>query len=168
MYRILDHAGRLRRGLVSPLPNEGVLEAVRWMMLSRAYDVKAIALQRQNRAGIVSPSIGQEATVVGSAMAFSPVCDWLVPQYRDVVAYFMWGMPISSHILARTGNTTAGRIPEAVRMLPPQAALAAQLPHAVGLAWGLKLQKKDGIVLTYCGDGASSEGDFHELLNLPG
>jgi pyruvate dehydrogenase E1 component alpha subunit len=55
-----------------------------------------------------------------------------------------------------------------VNVLPSQVALAAQLPHATGLAWGLKLQGKDGIVLAYVGDGGSSEGDFHEALNLAG
>ncbi len=62
----------------------------------------------------------------------------------------------------------ASRIPDDVNVLPNQVALAAQLQHATGLAWGLKLQKKDSVVMTYVGDGGSSEGDFHEALNLAG
>jgi pyruvate dehydrogenase E1 component alpha subunit len=64
--------------------------------------------------------------------------------------------------------TEAARIPDGVNVLPNQVSLAAQLSHATGLAWGLKLQKKDSVVMTYVGDGGSSEGDFHEALNLAG
>jgi pyruvate dehydrogenase E1 component alpha subunit len=141
---------------------------MRWMLLSRAFDVRAIALQRQGRAGVVSPASGQEASIVGSALAFDPRVDWLVPQYRELPAYLIWGFPLENVFYNLTGRPLLGRIPDSVKMLPTQVAIAAQLPHAAGLAWGLKIQKKDGVVLTYFGDGASSEGDFHEACNLAG
>ena len=52
--------------------------------------------------------------------------------------------------------------------LPPQISLGAQIPHATGIAWGLKLQGKPGVACTFIGDGATSEGDFYEGLNLAG
>jgi pyruvate dehydrogenase E1 component alpha subunit len=55
-----------------------------------------------------------------------------------------------------------------VLVLPNQVSLATQLQHAVGLAWGLRLQRKPGVVLAYCGEGAASEGDFHEACNMAG
>jgi pyruvate dehydrogenase E1 component alpha subunit len=168
VYQVLDSAGKLRAGAKSGLDDEFVLEALRWMTLSRVYDQKAIALQRQGRYGIVSPVLGQEASVVGAALAFDPAIDWLVPSYRELPAYLMWGLPLSHHMLNLMGNPIAGRIPVGVKMLPTQAAIASQLQHAVGLAWGLQIQGKEGIVLTFCGDGASSEGDFHEACNLAG
>jgi len=61
-----------------------------------------------------------------------------------------------------------GQIPEGVNVLPIQISLAAQIPQAVGLAWGLQLQQTGGVVVVYFGDGASSEGDFHEACNLAG
>jgi pyruvate dehydrogenase E1 component alpha subunit len=66
------------------------------------------------------------------------------------------------------GDPAGGHVPEAVRVLPFQISLAAQIPHAVGLAWGLSHQGSDGVVCVYFGDGASSEGDAHEALNLAG
>jgi len=168
VYQVLDPAGKLREGAKPALDDEFVLEALRWMILSRAFDAKATALQRQGRFGVFSPVLGQEAAVVGSAMAFDPKIDWLVPQYRELPAYLMWGLPLSKHILNLSGNPVAGRIPDDVKMLPTQVALAAQLPHAVGIAWGLKIQGKEGAVVTYLGEGASSEGDFHEACNLAG
>jgi pyruvate dehydrogenase E1 component alpha subunit len=59
-------------------------------------------------------------------------------------------------------------MPDGVKLLPYQISLATQLPHAVGLAWGLRHQGLDGVVCVYFGDGASSEGDFHEACNLAG
>src|SRR5205814_3529851 len=62
----------------------------------------------------------------------------------------------------------AARIPDGVRVLPTQVSIAAQLPQATGLAWGLRLRGEDSVVIAYIGDGGSSEGDFHEALNLAG
>jgi pyruvate dehydrogenase E1 component alpha subunit len=67
-----------------------------------------------------------------------------------------------------TGDPAGNHMPQGVNLLPFQISLAAQLPHAVGLAWGLRHQGSDGVVLAYFGDGASSEGDTHEAMNLAG
>jgi pyruvate dehydrogenase E1 component alpha subunit len=66
------------------------------------------------------------------------------------------------------GKRRAAHFPDHVKMLPRAQAIATQLPHAVGLAWALKLQKKASAVLVFCGDGASSEGEVHEACNLAG
>ena len=66
------------------------------------------------------------------------------------------------------GNPAGNEMPEGVNVLPFQISLAAQVPHAVGLAWGLRHRGGDGVVLVYFGDGASSEGDVHEAMNLAG
>src|SRR5438067_1957077 len=168
VYQVLDPTGKLREGAKPALDDEFILEGLRWMLLSRAFDARATALQRQGKFGVFSPVLGQEAAVVGSAMAFEPKTDWLVPQYRELPAYLMWGLPLTKHILNLSGNPVAARIPDEVKILPTQVALAAHLPHAVGIAWGLKIQGKEGVVLTYFGEGASSEGDFHEACNLAG
>ena len=166
--QLLDPEGKLVPGAVPGIDDEFILEGLRWMLVSRQFDIRATALQRQGRLGVFSPVLGQEASVVGSAMCLDPSIDWLVPQYRELPAMLMHGFPLEKHLMNLTGNPVAGRIPDSVKMLPTQVALAAQFPHAVGLAWGLKIQKKEGIVMTYIGEGASSEGDFHEALNLAG
>jgi pyruvate dehydrogenase E1 component alpha subunit len=167
-FRMLESDGTLVAKAVSPMEDEQVLRALRLMMLSRAFDAKGISLQRQGRFGTFSPVHGQEASVVGSAFALDPSRDWIVPQYRELPALLHQGLPLEQFILYFNGHPAGGRIPDSVRLLPIQISLAAQLPHAVGLAWGLQLQEIDGVVLTYFGDGASSEGDFHEACNLAG
>lgn len=152
----------------TPMSEEQLLEAYRWMRLSRGFDERAFSLQRQGKLGTFSQALGQEASIIGSAMATDPAADWLVPQYREVMALVRHGYPLSQFILYFRGHPAGNRIPADVKCLPVQISLAAQLPHAVGLAWGLRLQKRKGAVLAYVGDGASSEGDFHEACNLAG
>jgi len=166
---ILQPDGELVKGAQPSMDEEFLLEALRWMLLSRLYDEKVIGLQRQGKFGVYSPGLGQEAAIVGSAMALDPERDWIVPQYRELMAYVHHGYPLEKITATFMGKTTeATRIPDGVNVLPTQVALAAQLPQATGLAWGLKLQGKDAVVMAYIGEGGSSEGDFHEGLNLAG
>jgi len=165
---ILGVDGALRPGTEAPLSVEQVLDALRWMMLSRTVDFRAVSLQRQGRMGTFSAVRGQEASVVGSSFALDPARDWIVPQYRELPGVVRHGFPLDGYLLYWMGNPAGGRVPDGVKILPLQIALAAQLPHAVGLGWGLKLQGIDGVVTTYFGDGASSEGDTHEAMNLAG
>jgi pyruvate dehydrogenase E1 component alpha subunit len=166
---ILLPDGKLVKGAQPSMDEEFLLEALRWMLLSRIYDEKVIGLQRQGKFGVYSPGLGQEAAIVGSAMALDPVRDWIVPQYRELMAYVHHGYPLEKITATFMGKTTeATRIPDGVNVLPTQVALAAQLPQATGLAWGLRLQGKDAVVMAYIGEGGSSEGDFHEALNLAG
>jgi pyruvate dehydrogenase E1 component alpha subunit len=151
---------------VSPLSENQLREAFRWMLLSRAVDAKAFNLQRQGRLGTFAPCGGQEASIVGVAMALRPGVDWVVPQYRELAVQLRQGWPLRDAFLFWRGHPDGWRPPP--KILPVAIALAAQLPHAVGLAWGLKQQGIDAVVATFCGEGASSEGDFHEALNFAG
>ena len=165
---ILQPDGRLVDGTDPGMSAEQTQEALRWMMLSRAFDERATALQRQGQLGVYSPVLGQEAAVVGSAMTLDPTCDWIAPAYRELPAVVRHGYPLERLAAAYMGKPLEGRIPDGVRVLPSQVALAAQLQHGTGLAWGLKLQRKAGVVMAYFGEGASSEGDAHEACNLAG
>jgi pyruvate dehydrogenase E1 component alpha subunit len=168
MVTVLDPSGTLAADAAAPLDDGEVLSALRLMKLSRAFDAKGASLQRQGRFGTFSQVGGQEASVVGSAWALDAARDWIVPQYRELPALLRHGYPLSHFIRYFQGNPAGGAIPDGVNILPIQISIAAQLPHAVGLAWGLRLQAKDAVVLAYFGDGASSEGDFHEACNLAG
>ncbi|MEV0590339.1 thiamine pyrophosphate-dependent dehydrogenase E1 component subunit alpha [Nonomuraea cavernae] len=150
------------------MTTEQLVDAYTWMTLSRVVDERAFTLQRQGRLGTFSPTKGQEASVVGSAMALTVGQDWIVPQYRELGACLVHGLPLDLWFMYWMGNMSGGRIPDDVRILPVQISLAAQLPHAVGLAWARRLQNLDDVVIAYFGDGASSEGDFHEALNFAG
>lgn len=164
--RLLDQDGTLHG--VAPMPNEVALEALRLMKLSRALDVLATKLQRLGRVGVYGPVHGQEASVVGSAFALDPKRDWIVPAYREQPAMMRQGLSLAGVLAGYMGRGNLARIPDGVNLVPRNQAVAAQLPHAAGLAWGLKIRRVRAAVLVYLGDGASSEGDFHESANLAG
>ncbi|HET9781129.1 MAG TPA: thiamine pyrophosphate-dependent dehydrogenase E1 component subunit alpha [Candidatus Dormibacteraeota bacterium] len=165
---ILKPDGSVMPGAKSRMDEELLLEALRWMIKSRLYDQRVIALQRQGQFGVFSPGTGQEASIVGSALALDPARDWIVPQYRELMATVHHGLPLEVITAQYLGKIGPARIPEGVNVLPTQVSIAAQLPQATGLAWGLRLRGKDAVVMAYIGDGGSSEGDFHEGLNLAG
>lgn len=166
--RILAPDGTVPDGYHPPLAADELLAAYRLMLLSRRVDERAFNLQRQGRLGTFSPVHGQEASVVGSAWALDPSQDWVVPQYRELPAMLRQGYTLERFFLYFMGNPAGNRVPDDVKLLPYQISLATQLPHAVGLAWGLRQQKLGGVVCVYFGDGGSSEGDFHEACNLAG
>lgn len=163
---ILDVDGALHA--VCPMKPEQVVDALRLMLLSRAIDERFTKLQRLGRVGLYGPVQGQEATVVGSAMALNPHRDWMVPASREQPAMLMHGLPLKNMFAGYMGRIDDAAIPEGVNLLPRQQAIGAQLPHAVGLAWALKLRHVQAVVAVYFGEGASSEGDFHEASNLAG
>lgn len=167
-HTVLLPNGTLRTGAEPSLTDDEVVDALELMLLTRTFDDRALRMQRQGRFGTFSQVRGQEAAVVGSAFALDPARDWVVPQYRELPALLRQGYPLEHFILYFTGNPVGGGIPEGVNCLPLNIALASQIPHAVGLGWGLQRQGRDAAVLAYFGDGASSEGDFHESLNLAG
>ena len=166
---VLRPDGTVVDGARSRMDEELLLEALRWMMKSRLYDQRVIALQRQGKFGVYSPGMGQEASIIGSAFALDPKRDWIVPQYRELMATVHHGLPLEVITAQYLGKIAPARIPEGVNVLPTQVSIAAQLPQATGLAWGLRLRgQNDAVVIAYIGDGGSSEGDFHEALNLAG
>jgi pyruvate dehydrogenase E1 component alpha subunit len=150
------------------MPEDTLMTAFRLMRLSRAVDRYAVGLQRQGVFGTFGEARGQEATLAGAAVALDPSIDWMVPQYRELPALVHHGVPLELLFLMYTYNPKGFVVPDGVNALCNQVSLAAQLPHAVGLAWGLRLQQRPGIVLAFVGDGGSSEGDFFEACNLAG
>src|SRR5437899_3445894 len=148
------------------MEEEFLLEALGWMMKSRLYDQRVIALQRQGQFGVYSPGMGQEASSIGSAMAVDPARDWMVPQYRELMATVHHGLPLEVISAQYLGKIGPARIPDGVKVLPSQVSIAAQLPHATGLAWGLRLRGEEAVVLTYSGAGGSADGDVHDARTL--
>ena len=166
MQEVLGVDGTVRGP--SPMSPDQVVAALRLMLLSRAVDDRLIKLQRMGRVGVYGPVHGQEAAVIGSAMALDPQRDWIVPASREHPAMLRHGMPLKNMFATYMGNFDAAAVPDGVRLLPRQQSIGAQLPHAAGLAWALKLRRTGGVVAVYFGEGASSEGDFHEASNLAG
>ncbi len=139
------------------------------MIQARVASDRAFALQRQGRAGTNAQVDGSEAIVVGAAYALDPATDWVVPQYRELVGLQRFGSEVlDRYVMYIKGHPNGGFHPEGTNVLPPQISLATQIPKAVGMAWGKKLQNEPGCVLTFFGDGSTSEGDFYEAGNLAG
>ncbi len=166
MARYLDQDGELLED--QPMSDEMALDGYRAMLRGRRFDERCVSLQRQGRMVTLAPGIGQEAATVGAAMALNQKTDWLVPQYRELAGQLWHGYPLRLAFLWHVGHPIAFQMPAGLNMLPFQAAIAGQLPQAVGLAWGLKMKRDPGVVLAIFGDGGTSQGDFHEAANLAG
>lgn len=166
MYQVLDKDGEVVDK--EPDISEDMLKDMYWWMLyARMADEKALKLQRQGRMGTFAPIKGQEAAQVGAAMAMEDD-DWLVPAFRELAAYIERGVPLEYNFLYFMGDVRGNKIPEGVNNLPIAVPVATQVPHAVGLAWGMKKDARKSAVLCVFGDGGTSEGDFHEGLNFAG
>ncbi|MDH4146367.1 MAG: thiamine pyrophosphate-dependent enzyme, partial [Acidimicrobiia bacterium] len=151
------------------LSDADLVDMAERMIAARVYSNRLFNLQRQGRVGTMAPIDGAEAVVVGSAAALDPRTDWVFPQYREPVGLGRFGdAVIDCHTLYLLGHPAGGRYPDDVHVFPTQISLAAQIPHAVGMAWGMQIQGLGGATLTYFGDGASSEGDFYEAANFAG
>jgi len=164
-FCILDSDGNLLGD--PPLDLDETRRLFAAMVSARTYDHKASAMQRQGRLATYPPFEGQEAAQIGSAAAVRPD-DWMVGTYRDAAAMWMHGFPWMNLLLARIGDERGGSPPEGIRCLPASITVGAHMIHAVGLAWAERLQGTDSVAITYFGDGATSEGDFHEAMNFAG
>jgi pyruvate dehydrogenase E1 component alpha subunit len=143
------------------------IDFYRWMTYIRLFDRRSVILQRQGRIGTYAPLEGQEAAQVGSALALGKE-DWIFPSYREHGVAMIAGMPLPQIFLYWMGRVEGCKPPEGVRLLPPSVPIATQIPHAVGAAWASKLKKESSVAVAYFGDGATSEGDFHEACNFAG
>jgi pyruvate dehydrogenase E1 component alpha subunit len=154
---------------MAPPDDDELVDVMTRMVTARVFSSRLFNLQRQGRVGTMAPIDGNEAAVVGAASALDPATDWVFPQYREPVALGRFGDGvIDTHTLYLLGHPAGGRYPDDVNVFPTQISLAAQVPHAVGFAWGLHLRGEPGVAAVFFGDGASSEGDFYEAANLAG
>jgi len=166
--QILDDDGNVRDGATVPdLSDEQLIEMYRQLKFGRHFDERAVSLQRQGRMGTYPPMSGQEAAQVGSAWALADE-DWVFPSYREHMVAYAKGWSLSRILLYWMGSEEGKAPPEGVNMFTNSVPIATQVLHATGAAWASKLKGDDNAVICYFGDGATSEGDFHEGLNFAG
>jgi pyruvate dehydrogenase E1 component alpha subunit len=163
MFGLLNPDGSVKERLPLTLDEMKALYAD--MVEARTFDTKSIAMQRQGRLATYAPFRGQEAAQIGAAAALRDD-DWVAATYRDAALNWRAGYPWELLILGRTGDERGGQVPEGVNILPPSITVGGHMIHAVGLAWAEMLKGSDRIALTSFGDGATSEGDFHEAMNF--
>ena len=166
--QILDEEGRVREGQEVPdIADEALLDIYREMRLARHFDTRAVSLQRQGRMGTYPPLSGQEGAQVASAYALGED-DWIFPSYREHAASLVRGLSLRQTLLYWMGSEGGNEIPEECNIFTVAVPIATQILHATGAAWAAKLKGENEAYLCYFGDGATSEGDFHEGLNFAG
>jgi 2-oxoisovalerate dehydrogenase E1 component subunit alpha len=148
------------------LKDEDLRQLYRLMVLSRRADLEATALQRQGELAVYPPLLGQEAAQVGSAFALQDD-DFIFPSYREMAAAIVRGVDVVDYLLFHRATWHGGMYdPNAHRFGMISVPVASQCLHAVGYAMGARLDGKTMSVLVYFGDGATSQGDFHEACNF--
>jgi len=175
LIRLLDEGGVWAPG--TPPPDPGLAERLfREMVRVRRIDERMLARQRQGRIGFYGPATGQEAPPVAAGLALAPG-DWVFPALREAACMLVRGFPLTRWLAQVFGNDAdlqrgrqmpshmAGR---AVHQVSWSSCIGPQLPQAVGAAMAARHRGHDTVVLAFCGDGATSQGDFHHALELAG
>ncbi|MDO8691405.1 MAG: thiamine pyrophosphate-dependent dehydrogenase E1 component subunit alpha [Dehalococcoidia bacterium] len=160
------------------LKAEDLMEMYYKMVLVRAIDERAWALNRMGKVGFVASCRGHEAAQVGSAYAMQPGKDFILPYYRDLGVVITIGFTTREHmlgLLSRSGDPSSGgrQMPghwgkKELRIISGSSPVATQVPHAAGIAYATMIRKEDAVTIVHFGDGATSKGDVHEGMNLAG
>ncbi len=144
-----------------------LVDLYRWMVVIRRADAEALNLQRQGELGLWGQFLGQEAAQVGATLALHPD-DWIFPSYREFGMGMCRGIDPAAMLYLFRGLTHGGWDPASHHFAPLAIPVASQVLHAVGYALGCKFDHSSQVVLACFGDGATSEGDWHEGMNFAG
>ena len=147
------------------LDDGGLLAIHRSLVLLRTYDERSVVYHSQGRIGTYAIFRGHEAVQAGLVHALEER-DWIFPSYRDSAIGLLRGLPASTILQWWRGHPSGWWNPEDVRVASICVPIASQVPHAAGMAWGLRLKGSDAVTAVLFGDGATSEGAFHEGANL--
>ncbi len=177
MSRVLPAEGDLRRvigdgeaipdGEVEGLGTDELLALYRNLVLLRTYDERSVIYHRQGRIGTYAIFWDHEAMQVGSTFALEER-DWIFPAYRFSAIGLLRGMPISTVLHWWRGHPAGWWNPAEYRVASICVPIATHVPHAVGFAWGSRLKGDDCVAIAHFGDGATSEGSFHEGATFAG
>jgi pyruvate dehydrogenase E1 component alpha subunit len=160
--------GRILSGIPEALADVATLiRLYRAMVLTRAFDLKAVSLQRTGRLGTYAVSLGQEAVSVGVAAAMR-LDDVLLPSYRDNGALLWRGVKMEEILLYWGGDERGNRTSGPPDDFPFCVPVGSQAPHAAGVAWAIKFRRQPRVAVCLLGDGATSKGDAYEAMNFAG
>ncbi|AZQ13959.1 thiamine pyrophosphate-dependent dehydrogenase E1 component subunit alpha [Halorubrum sp. PV6] len=167
VYRVLGPDGSpLPDATVPDLSDEEFRAIYRDLVITRRFDERAVSLQRQGRIGTYAPCAGQEGSAVGSTHALADE-DLISYQYREHGAVVVRDL-LADYLPYWLGHESGTEAIAEGNVFPLNIGIAAHLPHAVGAAWAFDYRDEDRVVAAHFGDGATSEGDFHEALNFAG
>lgn len=167
-YQVLEPSGKIVNEELDPkLADDKLVELMKRLVWARTYDTRVTLLNRQGALGNYAPGGGQEASQIASQYALEDG-DFLAGTYRDLTPLIMHGLPVFKAFLWYRGHMKGNEYPADFQAYAPQVIVGGHIPHAMGVAFGMKRRKKKNIVLSYCGDGATSQGDFYEGINFAG
>lgn len=164
--QVLDENGQMDESLRNGVSDEFLKKMLLAMVRARAFDEKMLKLQRSGRLGTFAPVLGQEAQV-GVAFAMQKD-DFLIQNFRENAATIVFGQTMKNILLNYGGDERGNHMPDGVNVLPVSIPVGSQPLHAAGIAWGMKLRKKPFAAVSFCGDGATSEGETLEAMNFAG
>jgi pyruvate dehydrogenase E1 component alpha subunit len=147
------------------LSERDLLELYRRMVLLRTYDERSVVYHRQGRIGTYAIYWNHEAIQAGATFALRDT-DWIFPSYRESAIGLVRGMPVETILQWWRGHPSGWWNPADWNVASICVPIATHVPHAAGLAWGKKLRGEDVVAMAFFGDGATSEGAFHEGVNM--
>ncbi len=165
LRRVIGDGDTVPDGEVEGLSEADLLELHRWLVLLRTYDERSLVYHRQGRIGTYAIYWNHEAMQAGSVYALERE-DWIFPSYRESAIGLLRGMPASTVLSWWRGHPSGWWNPLDWNVASICVPIGTHVPHAAGLAWGKKLRGEPGCAIVYFGDGATSEGSFHEGANF--
>jgi pyruvate dehydrogenase E1 component alpha subunit len=165
LRRVIGDGDARPDGEVDGLGESDLLTLYRDMVLLRTYDERSLVFHRQGRIGTYAIFWGHEAMQAGALRALADD-DWIFPSYRESAIGLLRGMPVETVLSWWRGHPAGWWNPRAYRLASITVPIATHVPHAVGFAWGKKLRGEAACALVFFGDGATSEGAFHEGANF--
>ncbi|MDY6778508.1 MAG: pyruvate dehydrogenase (acetyl-transferring) E1 component subunit alpha [Candidatus Nanohaloarchaea archaeon] len=163
---ILDKDGNVDEELEPDIDDETLLQMYRDFIYARVFDRKAFKLQRRGDSGTYAPFKGQEACQIGPAYAMDEQ-DWMVPSFREGAIALTRGVDPVKLFRYFMGDESGNEVGDS-HNFPVSIPVGSQIPHAAGIGMASNILDKDEAVITYFGDGATSEGDFHGAMNFAG
>jgi pyruvate dehydrogenase E1 component alpha subunit len=167
LRRVIGDGEGVPDGEVDGLTESDLIELYRSLVLLRTYDERSVVYHRQGRIGTYAIFWNHEAIQAGSVHALDDG-DWIFPSYRESAIGLLRGMPASTILSWWRGHPSGWWNPADYNVASICVPIATHVPHAVGLAWGKKLKGERDVAIAYFGDGATSEGAFHEGVNFAG
>jgi pyruvate dehydrogenase E1 component alpha subunit len=166
LRRVIGDGHTLPDGEVELTPEQH-LDLYRDLVLLRAYDERSVVYHRQGRIGTYAIFWNHEAMQAGAVFALDPD-DWIFPSYRESAIGLLRGMPASTVLSWWRGHPAGWWNPEDWRVASICVPIGTHVPHAVGFAWGSRLKGENRVAIVFFGDGATSEGSFHEGATFAG
>jgi pyruvate dehydrogenase E1 component alpha subunit len=165
LRRVIGDGEAIADGEVDGLTGSDLLQLYRNMVLLRTYDERSLVYHRQGRIGTYAIFWNHEAMQAGSVHALADE-DWIFPSYRESAIGLLRGMPPATVLSWWRGHPAGWWNPLDYNVASICVPIGTHVPHAAGLAWGKKLRGESACAIVYFGDGATSEGSFHEGANF--